>query len=331
MENAVTISVDALGGDKGPEVVLPGVEAALEQDHELEILLCGPADVVEPFAKDHERCTAVPCTEEVRMGEHPARAVRKKKDSSLVVGCRLVREGKSQGFFSAGSTGACLAAGTIIIGRIKGIIRPALCTILPMPKRPVVMCDVGANADCKPEYLVQFAQMADIFAEQVLEWKDPRIALLNIGSEDAKGSEFAQECHDLLKQKVPHFVGNGEGTDIAAGTFDIFVTDGFTGNVCIKTIEGTAGALFNALKGVFKSNIATMLAAVLVKSRLKALKKTVSSDTYGGAPLLGVKGACIVGHGASNETAIKNGILAAAKTVRLHVSDLIAQTIDQDV
>jgi len=238
MGDTVSIAVDALGGDAGPSVVLPGVAAALAHDACLEVLLCGPAGVVEPFAGEHDRCTPVVCTEEIGMGEHPATAVRKKKDSTIVVGCRLVREGLAQGFFSAGSTGACLAAGTLVIGRIKGIARPALCTVIPSPLKPAVMCDVGANADCKPEYLVQFAQMASIYSEHVLDRPNPSVALLNIGSEEAKGSAFAQECYALLKEKVPNFAGNGEGNDILTGAFDVIVTDGFTGNVCIKTIEG---------------------------------------------------------------------------------------------
>ena len=327
MSEAITIAVDAVGGDAGAKVVLPGVERALEQREDLLVALCGPAEVVEPFAQSHERCEAVPCTEQISMSEHPASAVRSKKDSSIVVGCRLVKEGAAQGFFSAGSTGACLAAGTLVTGRIKGVARPALATIIPSPVRPVVMCDVGANADCKPEYLVQFAQMASIYTEKVLDRPNPTVALLNIGEEETKGSQLAQEAYRLLSESVPNFAGNAEGRDVLDGIFDVVVTDGFTGNVCIKTIEGTSKALFGALKGVFKRNVLTMAAAAAVKGGLTELKDSVSPDTYGGAPLLGVKGACLVGHGSSNETAIANGVLAAARTVSLGVSDLIAQTV----
>ena len=330
MSDMVTIAVDALGGDFGPSVVLPGVEAALAAEDTLQVMLCGPEDVVVPFAQQHERCEAVPCTQEIAMDEHPANAVRHKKDSSIVVGCRLVKEGRAQGFFSAGSTGACLAAGTLVAGRIKGVARPALSTIIPSPVRPVVMCDVGANADCKPEYLVQFAKMASIYVEQILERKNPTVALLNIGAEETKGSQFAQECHELLKREIPNFKGNCEGTDVASGVYDVIVTDGFTGNVCITTIEGITHVLFDSLKGVFKSNPATMLSALAIKGPMKQLKESISPDTYGGAPLLGVRGACLVGHGSSNETAIKNGILTASKTVRLQVSELIAQSVAQD-
>lgn len=327
MSEKLVIAVDAMGGDNAPEVVLEGCVRALAADPELSIALCGPASVVEPFAASHERCSAVCAEEVISMGEHPAAAVRKKKNSSIVVGCRLVKEGAAQGFFSAGSTGACLAAATLVMGRVKGISRPALATVVPSPVRPVLLCDVGANADCKPAYLVQFAQMATVYMEKVMGVSSPRVALLNIGEEETKGSAFAQETFSLMKEQVPNFAGNGEGGDILAGNFDIFVTDGFTGNVCLKTIEGTSKTLFHMIKDVFKSSFSTKLAALAIKGKLKGLMARVSPDTYGGAPLLGVRGACIVGHGSSNETAIKNGILTTARVAREQVSEIIAQTV----
>ena len=224
------------------------------------------------------------------MGEHPANAVRTKKDSSIVVGCRLVKEGQAQGFFSAGSTGACLAAATLVMGRAKGVARPTLLTVLPSPVAPVVMCDVGANADCKPEYLVQFAQMASVYAREVVGIAEPKVGLLNIGSEEAKGSAFAQECYKLLSARVPEFAGNCEGGDILEARFDVVVTDGFTGNVCLKTIEGTASVLFKAVKGALVSSPVAKLGALAVKGGLTELKGRLSAETYGGAPLLGVEG-----------------------------------------
>ena len=243
-----------------------------------------------------------------------------------MVGCRLVKEGAAQGFFSAGSTGACLAAGTLVMGRIKGIARPALATVIPSPVRPVVMCDIGANADCKPEYLVQFGQMASVYAEKVVGIENPRAALLNIGEEDTKGSQFAQEAHRLLAERLPNFAGNAEGGDILPATFDVIVTDGFTGNVCLKTIEGTSKTLFKTLKGVMMKSLLTKLGALAVKGGLKELQAQVSPDTYGGAPLLGVKGALLVGHGSSGALAIRNGVLTTARIARAGVSEIIAQT-----
>lgn len=330
MSEFVTVAVDALGGDHGAPVVLDGIAQALAADEDLQVIACGPAEVVEPFAQSHDRCLAQVCTEEIAMDEHPAQAVRKKKDSTIVVGCRLVKEGVAQGFFSAGSTGACLTAATLGIGRIKGVMRPALATVIPSPVKPVVMCDVGANADCKPGYLVQFAQMASVYAERVIGIPDPSVALLNIGSEDTKGSQFSQEAFALLKEAIPRFIGNKEGGDILPGNADVFVTDGFTGNVCLKTIEGTSKVLFSELKSLMMKDLKTKIAALCLKKGLKELKDSVDPDLYGGAPLLGVAGACLIGHGSSNATAIKNGIAMTAKTVRLDVSGIIASRVKND-
>lgn len=327
MDDIVTISVDALGGDNAPGVVLDGVAQALEADEKLFVVLCGPEDVVEPFAQQHERCIARVTTEEIGMAEHPANAVRKKKDSSIVVGCRLVKEGAADGFFSAGSTGACLAAGTLVMGRIKGVARPALATVVPSPAKPVVLCDVGANADCKPEYLVQFAHMASAYATLVMGVKNPRVGLLNIGEEEEKGSQFAQQAHAMLKQNVENFGGNAEGRDVMNGPYDVIVCDGFTGNVCLKTIEGTAKVLFGELKSIMKASFITKLGALTMKGGLKGLLGRIDPDAAGGAPLLGVKGACIVGHGSSSARAVKNGVLAAADYVRSGVTETIAQSI----
>lgn len=326
-DDTVTIAVDAMGGDHAPGVVLEGVASALEKDEKLEVVLVGPADVVEPFASSHARCVAQPASEVIAMDEHPAQAVRKKKDSSIVVGCRAVKGGRAQGFFSAGSTGACLAGATLGIGRIKGVQRPALCSVIPSPVAPVVMTDIGANADCKPEYLVQFARMAAIYAEKIVGIKNPRIALLNIGEEDTKGSQFAQQTFALMKENVPGFAGNAEGNDIINAAYDVIVTDGFTGNVTLKTIEGTSKALFSALKDVMTSSLKAKVGGLALKKDLKELKDSINADTYGGAPLLGVAGVCLVGHGSSNATAIENGVLASADMVRKDVAGLIAEAV----
>lgn len=213
------------------------------------------------------------------------------------------------------------------MGRIKGVARPALCTIIPCPTKPVVMCDIGANADCKPAYLVQFAQMASIFIERMLGVANPTVSLLNIGEEDTKGSAFAQECYQLLQEQVPSFVGNCEGTDLLTGACDVIVTDGFTGNVCIKTIEGTASVLFSAIKDIFMTSMKTKVAALALKDGLKGLKDSTDPDTYGGAPILGVKGVCLVGHGSSGATAIANGIASTAMAVKQGLPEEIAAVI----
>lgn len=330
MTQPVTIAVDAVGGDFGATPVLAGVEQALSHDENLRVVLCGPGEIVESFASSHQRCIPQVCTEEILMDEHPAQAVRRKKDSSIVVGCRLIKEGKADGFFSAGSTGACMSAATLVAGRIKGVARPALCSVIAAPGHsPIVIGDIGANADCKPEYLLQFAQMASLYAELVLEISKPRIGLLNIGSEEVKGSQLARDSFELMKENLSSFYGNVEGTDLFQDKVDVVITDGFSGNICLKVIEGTIKLVFGAVKDVMMHSTKTKLAALALKEPLSDLKASASSDAYGGAPLLGVNGACVVGHGATNPRAVENGILASAKTARLNVSGIIAQEVQK--
>jgi len=328
MNTEVTVVVDAMGGDKAPQVVLEGVDLALAQDPQLTVILTGFAESIEAFAAERPgRVQAVATTEIIDSNEHPAQAARLKKDSSIVVGCQLVKEGRAGGFFSAGSTGACMAAALLYIGRIRGIHRPAIATVLPSPVAPVILTDIGANADVKPEYLLQFAQMAGVYAEHILRVKDPRIGLLNIGEEETKGSELAQQAYKLMQQSLPGFCGNVEGTDILNGSFDVVVTDGFTGNVTLKTIEGTASLMFDQLKQVLTASLARKLAASVIMPGLKQLKKNLSADEVGGAPLLGLKGSCIIGHGSSNAKAILNGIAVTARCVREQLPRIIEEAV----
>ena len=325
----VRLVVDALGGDEAPSVVLAGVEQALAAAPDIEVILTGPADVVEPFAAAHERCEAVATTQVIEMGEHPANAVRKKKDSSIVVGCRLVREDRAQGFFSAGSTGACMSAATLVMGRIPGVKRPCIASVIPSPVAKTILCDMGANADCKPEYLLQFAKMAQVYARTALGIPNPSVGLLNIGEEETKGSQFAQDCHMLLKEQLPGFAGNAEGKDIALGGFDVIVTDGFTGNVALKTYEGVGKALLGALKESLMGSLKTKVGALLIKPALKELMSKVSADEYGGAQLLGVKGVCLIGHGNSDAHAVCSGVLATAAAIRMGMPAKLAAAIGE--
>lgn len=312
----VKVVVDAMGGDDAPGVVLEGVGQAVAQDPSLTVILTGPEDVIVPFAAQHGNVIAHPTTEVIGMGEHPAEAVRRKKDSSIVVGCRLVKDGEAGGFFSAGSTGACMSAATLVIGRIKGVKRPAIATVLPSPVAKVVFADMGANADCKPEYLVQFARMARVYAQVALGIDNPSVGLLNIGEEETKGSEFAQECHRLMKEHVPNFRGNAEGRALALGGFDVIVTDGFTGNVALKVYEGVGMALLAGLKETIYSTTKSKIGGLLIKDALSQFKDELSADKYGGAQLLGCKGVCLIGHGSSNAQAICSGVLATADAIR---------------
>jgi len=335
-QSPVTIAVDALGGDFAPKAVIDGVALALSRDPQLRVALCGPADVVEPFltsdaaAAVKDRIDAHITTEEIAMDEHdPARAVRNKKDASIVVAARLVKEGAAQGFISAGSTAACLAAGTLIVGRIRGVKRPALAVVLP-GRQPVVMTDSGANADCKPELLVQFAEMGRAYAQATLGVENPRVALLNIGSEEGKGSELAKETQALMKEHTPNFIGNVEGRDILEGRTDVIVTDGFTGNVVLKTLEGSMYYLLDKMKTAFTASVAKKLAAAVLKGSLRELKRELNPDQYGAAPLLGVKGLCLVAHGSSSPEAIANGILVGAKAVRGGLTEKITTAVQSD-
>ena len=323
------IVVDALGGDHAPSAVLDGVSLALAKDPDLQVVLTGPAEVVEPFAAAGlDRIEAVVTTEAIAMDEHPAEAVRSKKDSSIVVGCKLVADGMADGFFSAGSTGAVMTAATLVIGRIKGIARPMIASMLPTVNgKYVVFGDVGANADVKPEYLLQFAQMGQAYVRAVSGLADPSVGLLNIGEESTKGNELAQRAYQLLADGLEGFIGNAEGTDILSGRFDVIVTDGFTGNVVLKTIEGVVGALFSELTQILSVAFVDKDIAALITPGLNNLKKRFSADEIGAAPLLGVSGSCFIGHGSSSPKAIANGISATHQAANAGLAAVIAETV----
>ena len=316
------VCVDAAGGDEPVPTVLEGVARALDADAALSVVLTGPAEEIVPFSETYAgRCEAHPTTQVIEMGEHPAEAVRAKRDSSIVVGCKLVRSGRAGGFFSAGSTGAVLAAATLGIGRVKGIDRPALTTAVPGP-RPTVFLDLGANADCRPEHLVQFARMGCAYARVVLGVDSPRVGLLNIGSEETKGSLGAQACFAALRGSVPEFVGNAEGNDLFKGTFDVIVSDGFTGNVALKVLEGTAKFIVGELKRGVMASLPRKLAGAVLKPVFSGVRDRLSGDTYGGAVLLGVNGVVAIGHGATSPEAVMNGTLCVADAIR---GDLVGQ------
>lgn len=326
MAQKVTVCVDVLGGDNAVDFVLAGVNEATQADPDLTVLLTGPDDIVTPFAEKHERVEAHPTTEFISMEEHPAEAIRKKKDSSIVVGCRLVKEGAAQGFFSAGSTGAIMAAGTLVTGRIKGVKRPCITTVFPTDK-PMVFMDIGANADWKPEYLLQFGQMGTVYAREILGVEAPKVGLLNIGSEPTKGSQVVQQTYQLLEEKLPSFAGNAEGTDLMTSSFDVIVTDGFTGNAVLKTVEGTAKFIMHHLKSALMSSTKSKLGALLIKDALYELKDLLDADAYGGAVLLGVKGVIAIGHGHTSQRAVANGIKVTAESVRRDLIGKIEKVI----
>ncbi|MBQ9057696.1 MAG: phosphate acyltransferase PlsX [Atopobiaceae bacterium] len=312
------VCVDAMGGDEPPEIVLQGIEKALVQDSDLELLVAGLPEVVEPFCESHERAFALAATEVIDMADHPAEAVRTKRDSSIVKGCQAVRAGEAEGFFSAGSTGAILAAGTLHVGRSRGIKRPAIAVALPgIEGHSCILLDVGANADCRPEMIVQFAEMGRAYSQVLFGTYNPKIALLSNGTEETKGSSQVLEFHEALASSGLNFVGNCEGPDLLLNPdIDVAVCDGFTGNVALKTLEGTAKYLLHEIKGLAHSSKRAGLGGILLKPSLGGLKDKLSGDKYGGAMLLGLKAPVLVGHGATSVEAICNGCLASASMVR---------------
>lgn len=324
----VRVAVDAVGGDHAPGEILSGVAEALAADSALTVVLVGPEDVVVPFTEKHAgRVDALVATEVIAMDEHPASAIRTKRDSSIVVGCRAMKEGNAGAFFSAGSTGACMAAATLVMGRIKGIARPAIATVVPTGGPPVVLLDVGANADCKPENLLQFGFMGAAYATTVLGVDEPKVGLLNIGEEPTKGSQLAQESYALMAAALPSFAGNAEGRDVTSGAFDVIVTDGFTGNVVLKLLEGLSKTLLGAVKDALTATPLRKLAAAAVAPGLRELKEALDPDTYGGAPLLGVRGVCIIGHGSSGSRATANAIKVAAQAIRGGLTERITASV----
>ena len=320
-----------MGGDFGPSVLVPGALEA-SRTNDLKVLLVGDTPRIEAvLAKtdtDGADFDIVHAEEVVLMNERPADVLRRKKKSSIQIGCRLVKEKVADAVVSAGHSGAAVACGMFIIGRLKGVERPALCTMLPTEKSPVVLLDAGANVDCRPYHLFQFGLMGDAFARDILDYESPRVSILSIGEEEGKGNSQVKEAFDLLKSaKHLNFMGNAEGRDIFTGDLDVIVCDGFVGNIVVKMSEGMAKSLTHMLKRSFKSSVLSMLGAVLAKGAFKNFRKTIDYAEYGGAPLLGLKNLAIVCHGRSNSLAMTNAVRMAGTFVRKKTVARLAETI----
>ncbi|MBQ1539269.1 MAG: phosphate acyltransferase PlsX [Desulfovibrio sp.] len=331
MSDRPVIAVDAMGGDFGPAVLVPGaIEAS--RLYGVKVLLVGDTPKMARVAEGLD-CTGaefdyVQADEVVLMNERPADVLRRKKNSSIQVGCRLVREGKADAVVSAGHSGAAVACGMFIIGRLKGVERPALCTLMPTEKNPVIVLDVGANVDCRPYHLFQFGLMGDAFARDILNYASPRVSILSIGEEEGKGNSQVKESYELLKlAKNLNFIGNAEGRDIFTGNVDVVVCDGFVGNIVVKMGEGLAMSLTRMLKSVFKSSPLAMLGGLLARGAFRKFKRTIDYAEYGGAPLLGLKRLAIVCHGKSNSKAMTSAIRMAATFVRKNTQEKLAETI----
>ena len=315
------VAVDAMGGDKAPAEILAGVRRAV--DDGIPVVLVGPADL------EHDNdIPLITASELIAMEEEPGAAVRNKKDSTLVRAAEAVRDGKASAMISAGNTGATMASALLRMGRIKGVKRPAIATPIPVPgSTPTVLLDAGANAEVQPEWLVQFAQMGSVYTRQRFHIPEPRVGLLSIGEEPGKGDSLRKEAFKLLSDASGiNFIGNIEGRDIMSDTVDVAVTDGFTGNVTLKSLEGGMKAVIAALFEAFAAEEYKEHAEALMPALL-TLYTALNPDTYGGAVLLGVDGVCVISHGSSGATAMRNAIGVAAEMVEQHMVDEICAAV----
>lgn len=308
------VALDAMGGDLAPSEQVKGAILAA-REFGVEVALVGPPDAIEPELSKHPRnplVSIVPAGDAITMDEDEiVKAVRSRRDASINVATQLVRDGKAQAVVSAGNTGAVMASAFFLLGRIPGVERPALGTLLPYNAGRVFLIDAGANADCRPSHLAQFAQMGAAYSEKVVGVKNPRIGLLNVGEEAGKGSELAVEAFDRIRDSGLNFIGNVEGQNIHKAVCDVIVTDGFTGNVALKAGEGVADYILEQVRGVIKSSPLFIGAAILLKPALRRALKSLQYEEYGGANLLGVNGIVVIAHGRSDALAIKNALRLA--------------------
>jgi len=311
------IALDAMGGDHAPGEIVRGAWETC-RDNGLKVILVGDRDILQREIDLLGPCSGLEIAhapEVISMHEAPAAAVRRKKNSSVVMAADLVRYGEAAAMVSAGSTGATMAAALLRLGRIKGIDRPAIASVLPTARGATILLDVGANVDCKAKNLLQFAVMGSLYARKVLGIEKPRVGLLNVGEESTKGNELTQEAYPLFMNNDINFCGNIEGRDIFTGTMDVVVCDGFVGNVVLKTSEGLANVLMNMVKSEMQHSNLAKLGAFLALPSLKNLKKRLDYSEYGGAPLLGINGVAIVCHGSSQSRAIGNALSRARESV----------------
>ena len=313
MENVI-VAVDAMGGDNAPVEIVKGAVLAVTENPKVTVKLVGIEGVINEELKkyeyDKERLIVVSASEVIETGEPPVNAIRKKKDSSIVVALNLVKNHEADAFVSAGSTGAVLVGGQLILGKIKGVERAPLAPLLPTEKGISLLIDCGANVDARSSHLVQFAKMGSIYMENVLGVKNPKVALLNIGAEEEKGNSLVKETYPLLKECSDiNFIGNIEARYVPRGDADVIVTDAFAGNVVLKLYEGLAMTLLKKIKGAFMSSLKTKIGALLIKKSLKKTLASFSTEAHGGAPLLGLNGLVVKTHGSANEIEVKNSIL----------------------
>ena len=329
------VAVDAMGGDHAPGEIVKGAVEAVRTRDDIKVILVGREDAIntelQKFTYPKEQIQVTHASEVIATAEPPVVAIRKKKDSSIVVSQRLVREGKADAFVSAGSTGAVLVGSQVLIGRIRGIERPALAPLIPTTKGFSLLIDCGANVDAKPSNLVQFARMGAIYMEHILGRKNPRVAIVNIGIEEEKGNALVKQTYPLLKECGDiNFIGSIEARDIPDGYADVIVCEAFVGNVILKMYEGVAGALMGMVKETMMSSLKTKIGALLIKNELKQTLKDFDASDYGGAPMLGLNGLVVKSHGSSNAKEFKQSILQCIAFKQQNISGRIAASITAD-
>jgi glycerol-3-phosphate acyltransferase PlsX len=324
----MNISIDAMGGDQAPKAQVEAAQKAIQAFPDVNITLVGNESDIRKHITNKKQITILHTTEKIKDSDQPTTAVRRKKDSSMVLAVREVKEGRADACISAGNTGALMTAGLLYIGRIKGIDRPALSPMLPtLDGKGFLLLDVGANMDAKPEHLQQYAIIGKTYMEMVRNVQKPRVGLLNVGTEAAKGNELTKAAFPLLQSSDINFIGNVEARDLLSGVADVVVCDGFSGNIVLKTTEGTAGTLFTLLKKELTSSITKKIAAGLLKSGFKEIKNTMSYSEYGGAGLYGLKAPVIKAHGSSDATAVFHAIRQAKEMVEQQVVTIIKNEV----
>lgn len=326
----IRVVIDAMGGDNAPEEIVKGAVAALADQPEVQILLTGRPEAVEPIlaglSYDKDRLTVVPASEVIETAEPPVAAIRTKKDSSMTVGLNLVKEGKADCFISSGSTGALLVGAQLLVGRIPGVRRPPLAPVLPTTNGPSLLIDCGANVDARPEHLVQFARMGAAYMEGVVGIKNPTVGLMNIGAEEDKGNALVKETMPLLKAcEDINFIGSVEARDIPFGAADVVVCEAFAGNVALKMYEGTAKALLSQIKAALMSSVRGKLGGLLIKPSLKGLMKTFDAAEYGGAPMLGLNGLVVKTHGSAKAGEIRTAVSQCVRFREQHMDEKIKE------